>query len=193
VADVAGRGGDVTYLYDQLNRLAQAAPRDPADGLRKATNYGYDAVGNLSLVALPNNVTSLYAYDALNRLQNLTLDRVGTLLASYTYTLDGSGHRTSVTELNGRRHDYAYDALYRLTNEAITAGTGDPALGGNIAYTLDKVGNRLTRSSSVSAVPSASSSFDANDHLASDTYDANGNTISATDPVPGHSGSVTDV
>jgi len=102
---------------------------------------------------------------------------VGTLLASYTYTLDASGHRTSVTELNSRQHAYTYDALYRLTNEKIVAGVADPgSLGGTIAYTLDKVGNRLARNSSVPSVPSASHAYDTDDHLTSDTYDANGNT-----------------
>jgi RHS repeat-associated protein len=121
------------------------------------------------------------------------VDRIGTLLASYTYTLDASGHRTSVTELNQRKHTYTYDNLYRLTQETITVGTGDPAIAGTIAYTLDRVGNRLSRSSSVPSVASVVGSYDSNDRLTSDTYDADGNTLASADPRPGASGSVSDV
>ncbi|MBI3302324.1 MAG: hypothetical protein HYZ72_09665, partial [Deltaproteobacteria bacterium] len=67
---------------------------------------------------------------------------------------------------------------YRLTSETIT---GDPvtANNGKISYTYDAIGNRLTRSSTVAAVPTAAHAYDANDRLASDTSDNNGNTIAA--------------
>jgi RHS repeat-associated protein len=43
----------------------------------------------------------------------------------------------------------------------------------------DAVGNRLQLTSTLSAVPTGSSSFDANDRLTTDTYDNDGNTISS--------------
>jgi RHS repeat-associated protein len=83
-----------------------------------------------------------------------------------------------VLELNGRNVAYGYDNDYRLTSEAIT---GDPAgHNGTVSYTqYDAVGNRLQMTSTLSAVPGGSFSYDANDQLTTDTYDANGNTISS--------------
>lgn len=46
-------------------------------------------------------------------------------------------------------------------------------------YTYDPVGNRLSRISTLSAVLSSTSAYDANDRLTSDSYDANGNTRAA--------------
>lgn len=47
---------------------------------------------------------------------------------------------------------------------------------GVITYNYDAVGNRLSRTSTIAAVPSTSSTFDNNDRLGSDQYDANGST-----------------
>ena len=73
---------------------------------------------------------------------------------------------------------YGYDNDYRLTSEAITA---DPAgNNGTVSYTqYDAVGNRQAMTSTLSAVPSGSFSYDNNDRLAIDTYDNNGNTVSS--------------
>ena len=81
-------------------------------------------------------------------------------------------------ELSNRNVAYGYDNDYRLTSEAITA---DPAgNNGTVSYTqYDAVGNRQAMTSTLSAVPSGSFSYDNNDRLAIDTYDANGNTISS--------------
>jgi RHS repeat-associated protein len=96
-------------------------------------------------------------------------------LASYAQTLDPTGRRLSVAEHGGRAVSYTYDALYRLMNESVS---GDVAAsgGGSVAYTYDAVGNRLSRVSTLEAVLSSTSVYDANDRLATDSYDANGNT-----------------
>lgn len=88
--------------------------------------------------------------------------------------MDPAGNRLSVTEISGRTASYTYDSLYRLTGETISQ---DPSgNNGTADYTYDAVGNRLTRTSSVPAVPSASYAYDANDRFAADTHDNNGNT-----------------
>jgi RHS repeat-associated protein len=72
--------------------------------------------------------------------------------------------------------DYAYDALYRLTTETVAGDTHGN--NGGIAYTLDKVGNRLIRNSSVASVLSVvNQSYNARDWLGGDSYDANGSTL----------------
>ena len=167
-------GVNVDYSYDALNRLATVKDNQLASLNGGVTNYRYDTVGNLQSYQYPNGITSSYAYNSLNRLTTMTLSTQVSSLASYTYTLDAAGNRTTVTELGGRTVNYTYDDLYRLTSESIA---NDPhGINGNASYSYDPVGNRLNRSSSITPVPSQSSSYDANDRLTSDGYDNNGNT-----------------
>ena len=96
--------------------------------------------------------------------------------ASYSYTLSPTGNRTGAVESSGRTLNWTYDNIYRLTNEAISL---DPhSVNGSVGYGLDPVGNRLSQASSLSAIPSGSYTYDADDRmLATETYDANGNTL----------------
>ncbi len=159
----------VYYQWDALNRLAGVSGPNVGQ-----TTYGYDGVGNLAGYTYPNGVANAFAYDSLNRLTNQVASR-GTNVASYAYTLGAAGNRTAVTELNARAVNYAYDPLYRLTGETVS---NDPiGSNGAIGYTFDGVGNRLARSSNISAIPAASHSYTANDWLTSDSYDSNGNTV----------------
>ena len=110
--------------------------------------------------------------DVLSR--DLPTLAAGGCLATYSYTLGAADNRLSVAELSGRTASYVYDDLYRLTKETIT---GDPSgKNGVVDYTPDAIGNRLSRTSTVTAVPSATLGFDSTDRLLSDTYDNNGNT-----------------
>jgi RHS repeat-associated protein len=66
-----------------------------------------------------------------------------------------------------------------LTNETISGST-NPVLNGSVSYTYDQVGNRLSRTSTLAAVPSQPNiTVDNNDRLTSDNYDNNGSTIGA--------------
>ena len=121
-----------------------------------------------------NTVTHTYSYDALNRLRTLNVARGATVLHAYEYKLNAAGHRREVIE-GAKTTTYTYDGVYRLTNESIAA---DPnANNGAIGYGLDKVGNRLSRSSSVATIQNQIGSFNARDWLTGDTYTANGSTI----------------
>ena len=164
-------GLSADYAYDAAERLQTVTDRRL--GAEGVTAYAYDANGNLESTLYPNQVQTNYAYNSLNRLTNVSATR-GATLASYAYTLGAAGNRLSVTEADGRSVGYSYDALYRLTAETIS---GDPANDGAVNYTYDAVGNRLTRASTVAAVPSATSTYDANDRLNGETYDANGNAV----------------
>jgi RHS repeat-associated protein len=67
--------------------------------------------------------------------------------------------------------------LYRLTGETIAA---DPnGANGAATYTLDPMGNRLSLTSTLSAVPSTTSTYDANDRQNGSTYDQNGSPLSS--------------
>ncbi|MET0752082.1 MAG: PKD domain-containing protein [Pyrinomonadaceae bacterium] len=163
-------GVSVDYDYDDLNRLS--AVKDNRLSGNRTTGYTYDAVGNLQSYTYPNQVTTSYAYNSLNRLTTMTVSNTTNNLASYQYTLGASGNRTQVVENGARTVNYVFDDLYRLTQETIANSSNSGAIG----YQYDAVGNRLQRNSSVNQVPNQSSTYDANDRLNSDTYDANGNT-----------------
>jgi RHS repeat-associated protein len=173
-------GFSVDYKYDELNRLSDVTGNAADRGSRPATGvttYSYDAVGNLAGYMYPNGVRTGYTYNSLNRLTNMAVSKAATL-ASYAYTLGPAGNRLSVAESGGRVVNYAFDNLYRLTKETVS---NDPvsANNGQVSYLYDAVGNRLSRSSTVAAVPPTVHSYDANDRLATDSYDANGNTTSS--------------
>ncbi len=50
---------------------------------------------------------------------------------------------------------------------------------GSLAYSLDPVGNRLSLTSSLPGIPSASESYDTDHRLTTDTYDPNGNNLTS--------------
>jgi|GEM_PF-1856171 len=89
-------GKVVTYTYDLANRLTQVT-----DWQSRVTAYTYDSSSRLITTALPNGITSAYNYDHANRLLNLTHQKSGQTLASYTYTYDPVGNRTSASEIVG--------------------------------------------------------------------------------------------
>lgn len=165
-------GVSIDYAYDGLNRLASVTDNNLLPGI---TTYSYDDIGNLAGYNYPNGVATSYTYNSLNRLTLMTLDKTGTPLASYNYTLGATGNRLSVAELSGRTVNYTYDSLYRLTRETVSA---DPnAINGQVDYGYDPVGNRLSRASTLPGINNQTFTYDANDRLNTDNYDANGNTI----------------
>lgn len=162
-------GVSVTYTDDAVNRLTSVKDNhQPA-----TTSYSYDANGNLAGYSYPNGVQATFTYNSLNRLTNVSVSN-GTPIASYAYTLGAAGNRLTVSELSGRQLTYNYDNLYRLTKETVS---GDANASGNgvLDYVYDNAGNRLSRTSTMPAVPSATYTYDANDRLTGETYDADGN------------------
>jgi RHS repeat-associated protein len=141
-----GRG--ITYQYDAANRLQQVAHRLGAV-LTARFAYILDPVGNrlrvtrdLALSPLPLSVTSVfdYNYDALSQLTAFE-EIVGNLRLRRTeYAYDAVGNRQSVKEFSFLRGNpvlrrttlSSYDAADRLLQA------------GDVAYTHDANGNRLT-------------------------------------------------
>ncbi|HEX6622132.1 MAG TPA: VWA domain-containing protein, partial [Pyrinomonadaceae bacterium] len=168
-------GLSVDYAYDEVSRLASVTDNRLTPG---TTTYSYDATDNLIEEVAANGVRTAYGYDAVDNLMALTVGKGGAALAGYSYTYGPAGHRQSVAEAGGRRVGYTYDAAHRLTGETIT-GAADAAHDGAIGYTLDPVGNRLARASTVAALALQSFGYDADDRLTTHAYDANGNTTQA--------------
>ncbi|HET9285264.1 MAG TPA: RHS repeat-associated core domain-containing protein [Candidatus Angelobacter sp.] len=162
-------GAAASYSYDQLNRLAVLSD------VSGVSTYAYNAVGNLATLTLANGVATQYSYNTLNRLLSMGSTNGTTAISSYAYTLGPSGNKLSVAELSGRQAAYGFDDLYRLTSETIS---GAASQNGSVSYQYDAAGNRLAITSTVAAIPSGVTSYDANDRITTDVYDANGNTIS---------------
>jgi len=57
-----------------------------------------------------------------------------------------------------------------------SAGVSPAPASDSLAYSYDKVGNRLSLASTLASIQGVVSTFDLNDRLTTDTYDANGNT-----------------
>jgi RHS repeat-associated protein len=94
----------ISYTYDPLGRLSQAAQSDGA-----CYQYKYDQVGNRTALTTTAGVTT-YGYDAANRL---------TSVGGQTYTWDNAGRLT-----NNGRFTYTYNTagLLRMTQaQGITA------------------------------------------------------------------------
>jgi RHS repeat-associated protein len=188
VVSSSPNGLSVTYKRDALNRLWKVTDNRTS----ATTEYKYDNEGRLGEMIYPTTTVSkhLYSYDALARLKSVAVNRGSTELASFSYTLGPTGNRTHLDELlNGatRGVTYNYDKLYRLKSEILTG-----VISGNIVYDeqpgysestgmgYDKVGNRQSRSSSVSGISAYGGGtahvFDVRDRLSVATYDNNGNT-----------------
>ena len=169
---------DLRYAYDTVGRLSSVTevarngqPLSPP----AVASYTYDAVGNRQSLTLPNGLQNLYQYDQMSRLTRLIQqDASSNLLASYTYTFNVKGQRTTITEIKPHSASgaletnffaYGYDALGRLTAETNVFSFTNQS--GFVAqYTYDLVGNRLSRQVSVgSSVLMTTYAYDANDRL----------------------------
>ncbi len=85
-----GANGTVTtFTYSNRGWLTSQTIT-PASGTGQTTNYGYDAVGQLTKVTLPDSSSVSFAYDGAHRLTGAA-DSSGN---SISYTLDATGDRT---------------------------------------------------------------------------------------------------
>ncbi len=144
------------------------------------TTAAYTATGRPATLAQPNGVGVTYAYDSLDRVTSMAWKKgTGAAFASFGYGYNPRGQRTSSTDVTGREAAYGYDTASRLTSETITGDPSGPSGNGALTYSIDPVGNRLSRASTLAALGAQSFSYDANDELTSDGYDLNGNTTSS--------------
>lgn len=122
--DSAGRLLSVTdannitteFTYHTRGWLLSSKLKDPVSStLDRTTSYGYDAVGNITSMTLPNGYQLLYEYDGANRLKaikNVAGERI-------EYTLDLAGNRTQEVIKNSSGTikysvNRAYDELSRV-------------------------------------------------------------------------------
>jgi RHS repeat-associated protein len=167
-------GTSVDYAWDAANQLVSVTD-NRAGGV---TTSAYTATGRPSTLNQPGGVGATYSYNSLDRVTSLAWKQ-GTdpAFASWSYGFNNRGQRTTVTDSTGRQVAYGYDAVSRLESETVTGDVG--GVNGAVTYVLDPTGNRSSRTSSLTPIPTTTYSYDINDQLASDGYDLNGNTTSA--------------
>jgi YD repeat-containing protein len=107
------------------------------------TSYAYDAAGNRTRVTDPNQHTTTYAYDDLNRVVTTTNHLEGRTVVAY----NAVGNRTGVTDARQNQTVYKYDSLYRLAEVRQDYLDGIPEGGpqsGDLVTTFsyDPLGNR---------------------------------------------------
>ena len=170
----SANGTDVAYAYDGNNRLASVIDNRTGG----TTTYNYDATNQVDFFTYANGVKHDFAYDDRDRITDLDLTLANSPLASYSLNYSDSGRIDDVAENSGRNTGYTYDSIYRLIGENIT---GDPDTAGNGAlnYALDLVGNRSSLTSTLTALPSQSFSYNFNDQPTVDSFDDNGNTVTS--------------
>jgi RHS repeat-associated protein len=180
VATVTDPNGGVTsFTYDEVNRnLLQITDALPA---HNATNFGYDAYGQLTTITDAQQHVTTLTYDgwgnvatvtdAQNHVTTFTYDILGNRLTATdaatpahttTYTYDAMNRLKTVTDPLNQVTSYDYDASARLSsltdaNSHVTTFGYDSA---NRVNQITAPGNRIT----------------------SYGYDAEGNLTSRTDP-----------
>ncbi len=161
-------GSVVTYTHDLADRLTHVT-----DWAGRVITYTYDALHRQTRIAYPNGVQALHAYDDAGNLLGIThTSPISGVIAVVTYTLDATGNRLSMEDLEGFT-TYAYDDLYRLTQATYPDGE-------QVSYAYDPMGNRTALTSTVSGV--ITYTYDAGDRLLAAgpitfTWDANGRMI----------------
>jgi YD repeat-containing protein len=111
---VDAKGITTDYVYTLRGKLSTVTVTPPG-GSARTTTYGYDDVGQLRGVALPNGTNLGYGYDPAHRLIWFSDVRGN----SIGYTLDSSGNRTNeeVRDRSGtlqRSVSRVFDALDRV-------------------------------------------------------------------------------
>lgn len=146
--DLAGRltqasgsaaNGTYALAYDNLGRLMQA---DSTYGFLASKTwtlkYTYDAASNRATMVNPQNASTTYVYDTLNRLSSLQSPQ-----GTFGFSYDGLGRRTQLTRPNGVNSNYSYDSLSRLLSVLHQVATSTPLDGAT--YTYDNAGNRVSK------------------------------------------------
>ena len=172
---VTGPAGAVLYGFDEDLRLRTVT--DPVNGVFR---FDYDLINRVSSLTRPNGVVDSLTYTPSSNL--LSRDStLGSLLVSRSaYSYDGSGRRSSRTDITGTS-TFSYDDLGQLISADHPAGTSLT----NESYSYDLAGNRT----SSAGAPLGAWVYDRDrlmqDGAATYTYDAEGNRLTRTDRATG--------
>ncbi len=110
------------------------------DGITLA-DYDYNSMSLPSTLTYGNGTVTTYSYDDLHRVDILEIkNSSGEVLFKHDYDYDAESNRTQLVENDVRTINYDYDDLEQIIN----VNYGDIDGIGDIVFTYDKWGNRLT-------------------------------------------------
>jgi RHS repeat-associated protein len=144
--------GTYQFTFDNMGRLTSASASYSFLTARTFTaGYSYDAASNRTGFTDPENGSTTYAYDTLNRLQTLTPPTAFSGTGSFGFSYDTLSRRTQMTRPNNVASNYAYDNLSRLQSvlHQLAGSTIDGA-----TYTVDNAGNRTAKTDQRAGVTS---------------------------------------
>src|SRR5258708_31749860 len=139
-----------TYIVDNAgNRTAKTDQRASV-----TSNYGYDALYELTSVTQATNTTESYTYDPVgNRLSSLGVSPYSvnvsnqlTSTPSTSYTYDNNGNMLTKTDSTGTT-SYTWDFENRLTSVTL------PGAGGTVGFKYDPFGRRIQKAFTTGANP----------------------------------------
>jgi RHS repeat-associated protein len=134
-----------TYTVDNAgNRIAKTDNRTGT-----TSNYGYDAIYELTGVMQGTNTSETYTYDVVgNRLSSLGVSPYSinpsnelTSIPNVLYSFDNNGNTQTKIDSTGTT-TYAWDFENRLTGVTL------PSTGGTVSFKYDPFGRRIYKSSS---------------------------------------------
>lgn len=147
IAVTRTNGADPQVTRTEYSNTGQVLARADPNGHR--TVFAYDAADRLERVTLPLAVgrTTRYRYDAAGRLVQL-IDNTGTAAETYAYT--ANGRRASLTNGRGATTDYGYDGFDRLAQTLYPLGSTGTRT--SEAFSYDAGDNVLTRTTRAGGV-----------------------------------------
>jgi RHS repeat-associated protein len=178
------------FTYDAAGNMTSRT-----DALGRTTSYDYDALGHKTEMVAPTPTsptgsaasTTTYAYDALGNLTQTAAPLARTTNSTY----DANGNKLTDTDARGNTTSYVYDALNRLVetdypNGAKSTKTYD--FRNNVIQATDQAGNvTLNGYDLAGRLVSVTRAYGtANASTTSYAYDAAGRKVSETDAL-GHS------
>jgi RHS repeat-associated protein len=143
--------GTYSSAYDNMGRLIGTTTSYNFLTSRNFVNaYTYDAASNRTGFTDPENGSTTYSYDTLNRLTTLAPPSAFTT-GSFGFSYDALSRRTQMTRPNSVATNYTYDNLSRLLSvlHQLSGSTIDGA-----SYTVDSAGNRTAKTDQRAAVTS---------------------------------------
>ncbi len=128
----------VNYTYDNANNLLSVEHNG------KTTQYKYNEDSLLAKKTYPNGLTTVYEYDALDRLTKLaTRDNSTTTISEESYVYDNLGNKIRVETVHGTEtfmSAYRYNANNQLIEEFYKDSN---SIANKADFNYDSIGNRV--------------------------------------------------
>lgn len=195
LTSISDNDSGISYSYDSLNRPLEVRTTSTAAQPASVLRFTYDLDGNRTSRVDPSGETTLFSFDAVNRVNALTLAGG----QSFQFQYDNLDRRTQLVRPSGSTTSYSYDRDSQLTQVANPAGrtfgysydiAGNIVTavepGGTEQYRYDSLSRLITATRSPSSVPTETYSYDGNgnrlaSHLdSSHSYDGVGRLLATS-------------